>query len=95
MRADGTSAVNAGVRFALQTLKAQRVVRFKSNRGSHPHRSKMQPMQKSLVLQGFFGFLGLFFGLLFFATFSVPSGLEPATFFVRNIKLIVYKNNRN
>ena len=23
----------------------------------HPHRSKMQPMPKSLVLQGFFGFL--------------------------------------
>ena len=30
-------------------------------RGSHPHRSKMQPMPKSLVLQGFFGFLGQFF----------------------------------
>jgi hypothetical protein len=28
------------------------------SRGSHPHRSKMQPMPKSLVLQGFFGFLG-------------------------------------
>ena len=26
--------------------------------GSHLHRSKMQPMPKSLVLQGFFGFLG-------------------------------------
>jgi len=31
---------------------------FESSKGSHPHRSKMQPMPKSLVLQGFFGFLG-------------------------------------
>jgi hypothetical protein len=35
----------------------------------------MQPMPKSLVLQGFFGFLGLIFDLLFFATFSEPYGL--------------------
>jgi len=49
-------------------------------RGSHPHRSKMQPMFKSLVLQDFFGFLGLFFDPLFFATISDPYGLEPATF---------------
>ena len=47
---------------------------------THPHRSKMQPMPKSLVLQGFFGFLGQFFDLSFFATFSEPSGLEPTTF---------------
>ena len=39
----------------------------------------MQPMPKSLVLQGFFGFLGQFFDLSFFATFSEPSGLEPCT----------------
>ena len=45
----------------------------------HPHRSKMQPMPKSLVLQGFFGFLGSFFDL-FFATISEPYGLEPVTF---------------
>ena len=50
--------------------------------GSHPHRSKMQPMPKSLVLQGFFGFLGHFFDLSFFATFSEPYGLEPATFYL-------------
>ena len=35
-------------------------------RGSHPHRSKMQPMPKILVLQGFFGFLGQFFWPFFF-----------------------------
>ena len=28
---------------------------FEQGFGSHPHRSKMQPMPKSLVLQGFFG----------------------------------------
>ena len=39
----------------------------------------MQPMPKSLVLQGFFGFLGSFFDL-FFATISEPYGLEPVTF---------------
>jgi len=37
-------------------------------------------MPKSLVSQGFFGFSGLFFDLLFFATFSEPSGLEPAIY---------------
>ena len=41
----------------------------------------MQPMPKSLVLQGFFGFLGCFFDLLFFATLSEPSGLKLATIF--------------
>jgi hypothetical protein len=37
------------------------VLGFEIVGGSHPHRSKMQPMPKSLVLQGFFGFLGQFF----------------------------------
>jgi len=50
----------------------------------------MQPMQKSLVLQGFFGFLGLFFDLLFFAAFPEPSGLELATFSnIRAISLFI------
>jgi hypothetical protein len=40
----------------------------------------MQPMPKALFLQGFFGFLGGIFDLLFFATFFDPSGLEPSTF---------------
>jgi hypothetical protein len=47
---------------------------------THPHRSKNATYAKSLVLQGFFGFLGKFFDLSYFATFSEPSGLEPATF---------------
>ena len=33
-------------------------LRFEIVGYTHPHRSKMQPMPKSLVLQGFFGFLG-------------------------------------
>ena len=40
------------------TLTKSRGHWFESSRGSHPHRSIMQPMPKSLVLQGFFGFLG-------------------------------------
>ena len=46
---------------------------------AHPHRTKMQPVPKSFVLQGFFGFLERNF-CHFFSTFFDPSGLELATF---------------
>jgi hypothetical protein len=39
----------------------------------------MQPMPKSLVLQGFFGFLGGIFRKYFVTTFFEPPGLEPMT----------------
>ena len=42
---------------------------FEPDRSSHPHRSKMQPMPKSLVLQGFFDFLGQFFWPFVFCNF--------------------------
>jgi len=49
----------------------------------------MQPMPKSLVLQGFFGFLEQFFDLSFFATFFEPYGLEPATLWIYLEKIVI------
>ena len=49
MRSPATSVVS-------EACEANVVVRFKLGRGSHAYRSKMQPIQKSLALQGFFDF---------------------------------------
>ena len=85
MRADGTSAVNAGVRFALQTLKAQRVVRFKSNRGSHISATILHPNTKVLDFQGLFVFLGRITILQFLPVFS---GRNSGFFFEQTAEIL-------
>ena len=81
---------------------------FESLKVHHPHRSKMQPMPKSLVLQGFFGFLGQnFWPFVFLQFFPILRDLNPRHFrtfedhvffwykcgLVQSLKLFVYNQS--